>query len=151
MRGEMTSDSLVRSREEDEELQRSTKKSRHAVKENKTEATLGLPSQSPTKSNRALSPPSRFLYTKVNPIAEATRNNDVTGGSVICVDHNIEVPIGSKSKSTHANSKGLKPMSMPKRKKSVVQFGQRVTRQKRLPKWKIIKTMELKTINQKSH
>lgn len=120
------------------------------MKENKIEATSGLPSQSPTKPIKALSTPSRFLYSEVDPIAEASRNSDMSGGSVICSDCNIEVPMGSKPKATHINSKGMKLMSMPKGKKSVIQFRPRVTMLKSSLEWKIIKTMESETTNQKS-
>lgn len=87
------------------------------MKENKIEATSGLPSQSPTKPIKALSPPSRFLYSKVDPIAEASRNSDMSGGSVVCSDRNIEVPMGSKPKATHINSKGMKLMSAEREEK----------------------------------
>ena len=119
---------------------RKRKQSRHAVKTNQIEASLGL-----------LSPPSRFLYAEAEPFAELTCNSDMTIGSAICADRTIEVPLGSNSKSSHVNSKELKPRSIPKGKKSMVQARQSVTIQKNSTEWKIIKNMESKTTKQKSH
>lgn len=122
---------------------RKRKQGRQTVKENKTEATSGL--QSPIKPTRPFSPPSRSLFSDIDPKAEATRNSDMSGSSTICADRNKSEPTGTRPKPSHVTSKGMKPIAILKGKKSIVHSGQGVIRQKSLPEWKIIKTMESET------
>ena len=65
---------------------RKRKEGRHVVKESKANAILGLLSKSPVKPIRSLNPPIRTFFSDVDQTFKATRNSDMSGGSVICAD-----------------------------------------------------------------
>ena len=74
----------------------------------------------------------------------------MSGSSAICANRTNVEPSGYTPKLSHITSKGMKPKSNPKGKKSIVHSEQREIRQKSLPEWKMIKSLDSETTKLKS-
>ena len=121
------------------------------MKESKADAILGLPSKSPVKPIKSLSPLIRTFYSDVDQTFEGTRNDDMSRGSAICANYTITEPSGYYPKPSHASSKGMKPLSALKGKKSIAQFGPKMSKQRSLPEWKLVQSKESKITKQKTN
>ena len=127
------------------------KPSRNASKKIRPEANSGHPSQSPTKPIRSLSPPSRIFLAEFDQNVGIRCNSDVFGVSANYVDCTVAESEWSKSKSMPFTSKVKKSVSSQKWKKSQDQLGQKATRQKGTPEWKMVKPKESEITSHKGN